>query len=281
MKSYVYSITVEKENDSLAFLKAYDKKIKVNNTIVDKSNPIGVLLDGDETTSIGFVEEVVGETFEDLYKKWGELTKKFELSLEYVKEGYVYLLAFRQLHSGVDRPYNNIYIHNGVPSRRIKNKKKVDLMLRKAKDSDYGDSDSEEIPSIKELIIKPEWIKRWRQRVFIIKHLNGELGCWLPYEREVEILWRAFLLVVNDIHMVIGDTVPLEVNWLQVSRNEWGIIEIKEKGIVELKKIENYKKLIEDSYSIKDLGPMGNWIGRESLKEVIELYNLARIYFTL
>lgn len=220
-----------------------------------------------------------------MYAAWREITKKYELSMEYVLDGDVYILAFHQLHSGVDKPYNQIVIHNDVPRRRKSCRKKKDLKLRSATERDYGvyepDHSSQESRSVRELIVTPAWIRRWRARAACIRFMYKKP--WLPYEIEVDIVWRAFLLTINDIHAARGDKVPEVAHAFQITAMDPYLRPIQDFGEVPLLVpavvAADLYRTIAAPGTVYNLDRNGTCLLREDLVEIIQLYTAARGYY--
>lgn len=255
--------------------------------MIDDKYKVGIIIEGDDTISFGYVGKVEADTFDGMYAKWKELTEKWELSMEYVKDEWVYLLAYKQLHSGVDRIYNQIIRHNDVPRLRPSRVKAKDLKLRKATERDYGtyepSSSSHVDGEISDIIIRPEWIRRWRARAACIRFYRTQCGGWLPYEYEVDTVWRAFLLTINDIHEAMGSVVPQYVNLYQVTALDpclkpltcYGDIPL----MVDVTVTEDLARTIQDPWNVYNLDRHGNCLLRERWYDVIDLYNLARPYY--
>lgn len=131
--SYVYSVTIRGLNSSIAFLKACPNLLEVNGKVLAPGQTEVILKNNEETETISLIRIVEGKNFEEIYKQYKELTKEFGLSLEYLKEGKIWLLAKNQLRSQEK-------IQEKIEHRIIRKKKykHQDLELRKAKDSDYG-----------------------------------------------------------------------------------------------------------------------------------------------
>ena len=223
MIQHIYSITIQKDVGNTIFLKSFDKKIKDSDgKTVDSLNKTCVIDFGDEVQSISYVDSYETDDFKSMYEIWQSLTKKFQLSLEYVKEGYVFLLAFRQLHSGPDRPFNQRIIHNDVPRRRIRNKKRVDLKLRPAKDRDYGDIEDgggtkPSAFTVEELIKTDWWLGRWNQRYeYLCKYLSDCVCGCVDYDTAREVFLYAFILTIAEIHMFLRDELPARVTHVRI-----------------------------------------------------------------
>ena len=202
MTQYVYSVTITKENDSLAFLKAFDNKIKVNGTYV---NETAVVVTDYGTESFSFVAIAEGDTFEEVYELLKRLTCEKKLSCEYVKDGWVYILPYYQLHSREPRRRrNDLIIHNGVPRRR-RQYKHVDLRLRSATERDYGykpaEGEEETVPQLtfeQELKTK-RWLGEWRRIYNILYMRHGWYCHHVDEELADSLLHTAFVLTVNRL----------------------------------------------------------------------------------
>ena len=134
--------------------------------------------------------------------------------MEYVKDEWVWILAYHQLHSGNDRPYNQKIIHNGVPTRRVKVKGK-DLRLRKAEPRDYGSGETDDAAQttteILEQLLSEEWLGRWHDRYVYLVHYYSDCLCGCIEITEARSLFlTSFLLTVAELHAYRGDTIPNE-----------------------------------------------------------------------
>lgn len=223
MIQYVYSVTIIKENDSLAFLKAFDKKIIATvqgdgaskRGVVDRDHPTGFWTDGVDTQTFGYVGVVYATDAEDLRRQMRQITEKYELSMEYVHDGWVWLLPYKQLHSGPDFKYNQVIKHRDVPRVRSRKKKEHDVQLRPAEPRDYGqiEGDESDIPAqtIAELLKEKKWISRWAARyVWLVQEYTKDRCPCHEIKINRELFLHAFVLTVADIHMWRGDEIPHE-----------------------------------------------------------------------
>lgn len=205
MKQYVYSVTITKESDSLAFLKSFDNKIKVNDSIVDDT---AVEITNSGTESFNFVAIVEGDTFEEVYSLLKQLSCEYKLSCEYVKDGWVYILPYYQLHSGGGPRRNDRIIHNDVPRRR-RQYKHVDLKLRPAEERDYGyvPTEGEEVKlTLEQEITTKRWIEVWatRYKNMCFQYQNY-CGCLEPAYANT-LFMTSFLLTVNQLLAARGES---------------------------------------------------------------------------
>ena len=212
MIQFVYSVTIQKEGDFLSFLKSFDKKIMIDDKVIDKNNKSGVIHGENSVETIVFIEKLSADDFKSMRELWKKITIERELSLEYVRDGWVWLLPFHQLHSGPDRPYNQIIKHNGLPTTRtIKKKDSPDLRLRRAEARDYGSVEEGDDPdsssqTILEELLKPEWLGWWHCRFIYLYHYYGN-HCSCYKER---FIYDAFIATVWEISKVIG-VLPLDI----------------------------------------------------------------------
>lgn len=221
MIQFVYSITIQKEGDFLSFLKSFDKKIMINDKVIDKNNKSGVIHGENSVETIVFIEKLSADDFKSMRELWKKITVERELSLEYVRDGWVWLLPFRQLHSGPDRPYNQIIKHNGLPTTRtIKKKDSPDLRLRRAEARDYGSIEEGEDPAhtpldIIDILLKPIWLDRWHHRFRKLIHRYQDCRCgWIDLDLARDLFLQSFVLTVADIHREYKDAEP-EVFYFQ------------------------------------------------------------------
>lgn len=212
MIQYVYKITTSTEGDTMSFLKSFDSLIEVNGKLINKENPTAHIQGVNTIDTVSYITSNKEDGFEAMRKWWKEITREKKLSLEYVKDGWVWLLPFKQLHSGLDKPYNQRIIHKGALSTRtVKCADTPDLRMRRATEKDYGSGKQDDAAhteaEILELLLKPEWLGWWHRRYIYLYHYYGE-GCRCHTE---QLLYDAFVQTIWEIIKVLGVAPPTNI----------------------------------------------------------------------
>lgn len=186
--------------------------IEVDGKLINKDNPVAHTQNMMSVDTISFIASNTADDFDGMRAWWKEITKEYKLSLEYVKDKWVWLLPFEQLHSGVDRPYNQRIVHRGALSTRtIKPKEVPDLRMRPATEKDYGSGKQDDAAhteaEILDLILKPEWLGWWHRHYVYLYHYYGE-GCRCSFE---QLLYDAFIQTVWKITEIEGLPLPTNI----------------------------------------------------------------------
>jgi len=278
---YVYSITITKEKETIRFLKCFESQIKVDNELINTLNKPKVLIKGDESESYALVAIIQKENFSELYEELKKISKIYKLSVEYVKDSYVYILPYKQLHSGIDYKYNQLIIHNDVPKTRPYAKNEEDLRLRKAEPRDYGSGAEEEKDSnigIKELLVSKEWLNRLYCRFTYLTHNYYYYcnGC-NDYYTAKNLFLQAFVLTLNELHTKNETEIPELINHLTIfptlDSSLTPVVTLIGKTRVNPES-EQYLIYVAPTFEGRALilAPNNTFYARENSKEITELF---------
>ena len=278
---YIYSISINKQNETIRFLKSFDSFIEVEGKVLKKANSTSSVIRGDDSETITLIEICTKENFAEMYNEWKRITTLYKLSMEYVKDGWVYILAYKQLHSGIDYKYNQIIVHNEIPKQRPSSIVEKDLRLRKAEPKDYGcgeTSESSEKQSIEELLIKQEWLQRWYSRFLYLSHNYANCICGvLDFYTAKDLFLQAFVLTIADIHKTNGDEIPEILNHLSIYPAQSGttVPIVTTVGRTPINpNSQQYEIYVAPTFEgrARELSPNNTFYSRETSKEITNLY---------